>query len=269
MRVPTHFWYGEHDPPATWSEAYARRVHAARVTVVPDAAHAAHLEDSDSFRAAVRALLPKAERGVAPGAPPPSPSAPRKLPFAAQFVFGACILATALLAARLRAWVARKLVHVGIGVLLVFAELDDWKVRYAVYGVTALTLTLTATNGVRSFMRFSHKDVRVDPGIVFYVCTCSAACFFRVEFRNLLPLFLADPMGAIVGRNVNTMKLYGSKSVGGTAAVWITALLTLPEPDWTNRAVGATVVSLLELFGGDYDNVCIGAFLLARAVGHA
>jgi len=269
LQVPAHFWWGAHDPPAAWSEAYARRVHAARVTVVPDAAHAAHLEDSESFRAAVRALLPGAARGVAPPAPPPAAPATPKLPFAAQFVVGACILATALLAVRLAPWVARKLVHVGIGVLLVFAELDDWRVRYAVYVVTALTLTLTATNGARTVMRFSHKDVRVDPGIVFYVCTCSVACFFRIEFLHLLPLFLADPMGAIVGRNVRTPKLYGSKSVGGTAAVWITALLTLPEADVGNRAAGATVVALLELFGGEFDNVCIGAFLLARAAGHA
>ena len=272
LSVPhVHFWWGEHDPPAAWNAAYADMVRSGgkRVTVVPGAAHAAHLEDPGAFQTAVRSLVPRAERGVAPPAPATTRSATFKLDFAAQFVFGVTILLTALLAARLRPWIARKLVHVGIGVLLVHADLEDWKIRCSVYAATALTLALTVSNGVRDVMRFSHKEVRVDPGIVFYVCTCSLACAFQIEFVHLCPLFLADPMGAIVGRNVRTPKLYGSKSVGGTAAVWLTALVTLPEADLANRAVGATVVALLELFGGEYDNVCIGAFLLARAIGHA
>ena len=118
-------------------------------------------------------------------------------------------------------------------------------------------------------MRFLHGDVAVDPGVTFYVCVCSLACYYRIEFIHLLPLFTADPMGAIVGRNLKTPKLCGGpKSVGGTLAVWVTAFWTLYEPDITNRVVGATLIAIIELFAGDYDNPAIGAFLLARAIGH-
>ena len=142
------------------------------------------------------------------------------------------------------------------------------------YVVTSLVLGLIGMGfffkGIipAGWVRFMHTGVQVDPGIVFYLCICSFACFTRIEFVNLTPLFVADPMGAIIGRNFNTPKIYGSKSVGGTAAVWMGAYLTLNEADAINRAVGATLVCLIELFGGDYDNPAIGAFLFARAIGH-
>ena len=75
-------------------------------------------------------------------------------------------------------------------------------------------------------------------------------------------------MGAIVGRNLKTPKLYGSKTVGGTLAVWATAFFTLYEVNPWNRALGATIIAGIELFAGDYDNPSIGVFLLARAIGH-
>ena len=280
--VPVHLLWGEHDPPAAVNEAYARSLDTpdTRATVVPGVGHAAHLEDPDAFRAAALALarmppLAADEPGAGVRQRAPLRYVPRKLSFGAQFACGMAILLTAVLALSLQPWVARKLVHVGIGLLLVHADLDDVRVRGSVYLATALTLALVAA-GVAyraSFrpdacLRFMHAGVAIDPGVVFYVCVCSFACAVRLEFVFLLPLFLADPMGAIVGRNVRSPKLYGSKSLAGTAAVWATAFLTLPEVDAANRAAGATVIAALELWSGDYDNPAIGGFLLLRAIGH-
>ena len=282
--VPVRFLAGETDFTFTpETHAYADAL-GAPVQRVPNASHAVHLENPVAFRDAVRALLPAGNaRGAmrdawdAHAAAPPSRAhqryVPRTLGFGTQFALGILVLVTALCATRLAPWVARKLVHVCIGVLLVHAELEDWRVRASVYVVTALTLALTAAGLLGSaapthWMRFLHTGVSIDPGVVFYVCICSFACAVRLPFVTLLPLFTADPAGAIVGRSISTPKLYGSKSVGGTAAVFVTAFLTLNEADALNRLVGALVIAVLELYSGDYDNPAIGGFLLARAIGN-
>lgn len=187
------------------------------------------------------------------------------LQFEAEFVLGIMLLAgVAVLSNTLKPWVARKAIHMGIGTLLVYSDLQDWRIRASVYLVTLLVTLLLVGVG-RRLLYFLHNR-SVDPGVVTYLFICSFCCARRIDFVNICPLFLADPMGAIVGRLVKTPLLYGKKSVGGSLAVVITAMLTINEHALPLRLFYGVAIGAIELFGGDYDNPLIGAFLLARAL---
>ena len=83
------------------------------------------------------------------------------------------------------------------------------------------------------------------------------------------PLYYADPMGAIVGRNIKTWKVpyAGNKSIGGTLAVIMTAfanLLYFTGCSWEDALVTATLIGIIELYSGEWDNVCISGGLAIR-----
>lgn len=270
-----HMVWGEFDyglTPAPVNEEYMRRLHAsnthASFTILRGASHAAHIEKPEEFQEAARSLVHSDRRRVAPVLERLRRSkvySPRILPFYVQAVFGLCVMGTALMVRMLKPWMARKLVHVGVGLLLVHSDLEDWKIRWAVYAVTVITFAV-CTGRMKRYVRFLHQDMRMDPGITTYVATCSVCCAFGIPFVSIAPLFFADPMGAIVGRNVASPRIYGSKTLAGTMAVSGTAFLTLSDPSVANRCVAAFMIGGIELVAGDFDNPCIAAFLLSRAI---
>lgn len=276
---PLHIVWGEHDyglTPVSITREYAIRA-ANRYTELKDASHAAHIEQPEAFQESVRQMLPKAERGVSLPLPARKRSktyTPRVLPFETQFVIGILILVVALTVSRLQPWVARKLVHMGIGALLVHADTSDLRIRYSVYAATALTASVAMAGAMASssskaqpaqkLVRFMH-DKKVDPGILTYVATCSFCVAADIPFVSIMPLFFADPMGAVVGRNVKSPRVMGSKTLAGSAAVFLTALATLNDPSLPNRAVAAAAITCIELVAGDFDNPSIAVFLLARS----
>ena len=276
--LPVHFVTGAHDygiTPVSTLETYVRDVSARaavrpRLTIVPNASHAVHIEQGDAVRAIVRDMVPASERRRVVPLTPPRRAYPTKLPLAVLAVVGVMLLLGVLLGRGvLPPWIARKAIHIGIGgVLLVRADLDDWRVRAIVYavtvGVVAGALLAYRFAAVQDRLYFLHRGV-VDPGVTTYVVICSVCCAWRVEFADVLPLFLADPMGAIVGRTVTSARVYGSKTLAGTAAVWLTAYATLYGASTDEASVVATVLAAVELFGGDFDNPLIGAILLLRA----
>ena len=157
-------------------------------------------------------------------------------------------------------WQSRKVLHMGTGTLLMLSDASDPYFRCCVYAVTGVVLV-----GVGSTRTFHFAAVR-DVGIMSYLTFCSVVTLVGVPFWRIAPLFYADPCGAIVGRTVNTPKLVGDKSVGGTLSVAAVAALTLFDAPFWWRLVHGAAIAAIELLAGKWDNPAIGCYLLARAL---
>ena len=161
----------------------------------------------------------------------------------------------------LKDWQSRKVLHMGTGTLFILSDVEDPYVRIGIYivafvNVAAITRSLS--------FHFADKG---DIGIISYLLLCSFVAFMQIPFYKIAPLFYADPFGAIVGRTIETQKLVGSKSVGGTAAVFVVAFLTLFDtPDLLVRLFCAAFIAFIELVSGKLDNPCIGMFLVVKAL---
>jgi hypothetical protein len=167
------------------------------------------------------------------------------------------LLAFVFLNTLLPPWGSRKVLHMGTGTLLVLVDPADPLLPWATYAVAALFIAAVWAR------RLHISDVR-DVGITNYLLFCCACVAWGVPFSSVMPLFYADPMGAIVGRTVASPKLVGAKSAAGTAAVFVTAALTAAEASWAGALGSAAAVAGLELFAGKWDNPAIGAWLLCR-----
>ena len=153
-------------------------------------------------------------------------------------------------------WGSRKVLHIGTGLIAMSMDAHDTWIQAAVFFATfGVYLTVPFGN---SF----HFAEKMDVGILTYLTVCSLVILLEVEYWQIAPFFLADPAGAIVGRNVETMKLIGTKSLGGTIAVWVVAAACLFQHSLEERILIGFIIAMLELFSGKYDNACIGAFLL-------
>merc|ERR1712151_549523 len=86
--------------------------------------------------------------------------------------------------------------------------------------------------------------------------------FLQQPVRALTPLFFADPAGAVVGkfcsrRGCNVV-WWENKTVMGTLAVYVFALLSLDVPWVAPRALLALACAAAEAFGGKtFDNAVI------------
>lgn len=153
-------------------------------------------------------------------------------------------------------WGSRKALHMGMGTLLILCDMNDWLIRASVYAASAIVC------GSAQFMRPLHFAEVRDPGITSYLCFVSMCVACGIPLSSIAPLFYADPSGAIVGRNVDSPKLVGSKSAAGTLAVATVAALTLFGVPWPLRAFHGIVLALIELFGGKWDNPLMGTYLV-------
>ena len=167
------------------------------------------------------------------------------------------LLAFVFLNPWLPSWGSRKVLHMGTGSLLMLTDVTDPLIIAATYLVTVLFISVV------SVRKLHFSDVG-DVGIINYLLFCSVCVTLGVPFVHVMPLFYADPMGAIVGRNVPTAKLVGDKSIGGTLAVFATAALTVSEETWMMRIWAGACIATIELFAGKWDNPGISAFLLLR-----
>ena len=167
------------------------------------------------------------------------------------------LLAFVFLNTLLPSWGSRKVLHMGTGTLLVLVDPADPLLPWAMYAVAA-GFVITVWGHSLHF-----ADVK-DVGIINYLLFCSLCVGMGIPFSSVMPLFYADPMGAIVGRNVSSAKLVGSKSLAGTVAVFATAALTAAEPSWGWALLSGAAIAGIELFAGKWDNPAIGAWLLYR-----
>ena len=158
----------------------------------------------------------------------------------------------------LPSWGSRKLMHAGVGLILCASDYQDMCIRYSLH------VTTVACWCSLPFVTVFHFIDRADIGALSYVSFLSVVTFFDVPYYKIMPLFVADPMGAIAGRNINSVKLWGDKSLAGSLAVWIFATLTLYGGTLMGRVMDGFVIAGIELFAGKYDNPCIGVYLVLR-----
>ena len=175
-------------------------------------------------------------------------------------------------------WIARKIVHIGIGSLLMAADPQSQGFALCVFASGAVAVVMVGLPRTSSILG-PYAKLR-DVGILGYsatVCFCVAA---GVPLREIAPLFYADPAGAIVGRlaseyrgkskDVRNPQLFGTeKTLFGTISVAVVASISTflgQEQSLAARMMVGLCVAAIELFGGKLDNPCIGIFLVLTAM---
>ena len=174
-------------------------------------------------------------------------------------------------------YLARKALHMGSGTLCIIAYNKGYKMLIIVVGIIALVGILSKKVTLPTMKDYAlRKEKRKsDLGMANF---CFSTVFFtamEIPLNHISPLYYADPMGAIVGRNIKTWKVpgAGNKSVGGALAVILTAyanLIYCTDCTEADAAITAIFIGLVELYSGEWDNVCIsGGLALRYLVFHA
>jgi len=166
--------------------------------------------------------------------------------------------------APIKPWISRKMVHIGIGTLLLNADITDPYVVNTIYSSCFLGTAYITNQGLKQISDGRKNDGFIkDIGVFGYIVACFTCLLLTVPYDEIAPLFYADPAGAIVGRTTNTTKIWENKTIAGTNAVFCTSLLTthgeIPE-----KIFVATIITMIELFGGKIDNSLIAAFLISK-----
>ena len=154
--------------------------------------------------------------------------------------------------------------------------------RYFVYCVAVSSLMMVWQIGTTYNFRFSSTR---DVGITVYLLIVSTFFFtqtplgyyrpslFVFSYLKCLlteiinPVFLADPLGALVGKSltksgVPNPRWCGSKTLGGSFAVFLASLLTLSFGSWSFRAALSLVIALVEGVTLKFDNLFITGTVL-------
>ena len=183
-----------------------------------------------------------------------------------QLTVGTGVILASAIKAPVSPWISRKIVHIGIGTLLIHADVADSEVVAGIYTAGTAAAGYTAFKGINQISKGREMEGPIkDIGIFGYTVACMAALLLSVSYSDMAPLFYADPAGAIVGRSFNTTKIYDEKSIGGTGAVFATAALTT-DGELEERVMAGSVIALIELFGGKIDNSLIALYLIWKAL---
>ena len=162
-------------------------------------------------------------------------------------------LGVLLIGEGLGTWIGRKIVHIGIGCVVLSVNLTDDHTRLIAIVLGLAVSMATYVSG--SKLRIAHGDR--DKGIcVFALAVAITAAFFPDRPWQLASFFFADPAGAIVGRTLQGPKLHGSKTILGTTAVLLAAYAC--TRNWYHSAC----IAAIECFGGAWDNAFILGYIL-------
>lgn len=150
----------------------------------------------------------------------------------------------------------RKIAHLVSGLILLSIPRNKATNTFCV----AYALYLAARHWLGYPLRFSkHRD----PGITFFAVMLIYTIYKGIPMYILGPLFFADPLAAIIGRNIKSKNIYGAKTSAGTLTVFVVSWMTLYYvPSAFTRLVLSAVVALCELLGGEYDNMIMAVPLL-------
>ena len=183
-----------------------------------------------------------------------------------QLIAGTGTILASAIKAPVSPWISRKIVHIGVGTLLINADISDPDVVAGIYAAGSAAAGYTAFKGINQISKGREVGGPIkDIGIFGYVMACMAALALSVDYSDMAPLFYADPAGAIVGRSFNTTEIYDGKSIGGTSAVFATAALTT-DGGLEDKLMAGIVIAVIELFGGKVDNSLIALFLIWKAL---
>mmetsp|Transcript_288 Transcript_288/g.944 ORF Transcript_288/g.944 Transcript_288/m.944 type:complete len:209 (-) Transcript_288:97-723(-) len=164
---------------------------------------------------------------------------------------------------RLPKFYARKICHGLTGIILQALDTTLPEVKVFVHSVTITSLTMLWAPSVPNW-RFGRKR---DVGMTFYLCLLSVWCQAELSYSVLMPLFYADPAGALVGKfasqrlhpRLNPVWIH-SKTFLGSLAVFVVAYLSLQRPVVIlHRLLTALGIAVAEGLAGDYDNIAISA----------
>lgn len=162
-------------------------------------------------------------------------------------------------------FLARKLCHVGSGIMMLQLDPSDYLARWFVYAVAISSLMMVWEVIPFQFRYSRSKDI----GISMYLVIVVMFFYTQMPLHIIQPVFYADPMGAIVGKALTKLipsfnpQWIGKKTVGGTLAVFITSIITLTYGTLYQKILIGTVSALVEAISLDYDNIMIAAVVIA------
>eukprot|EP00392_Amoebophrya_sp_AT5.2_P008854 g8882.t1 len=167
-------------------------------------------------------------------------------------------------------FLSRKIVHAGSGFMMLFLDPRDPLARYFVYTVVVSSLMMVWELGAPFKFRYSRSR---DIGITVYLMIVGVFFYTQTPLAIIRPVFFADPCGAVVGKWL-TQKVgpkanrawIGSKTVGGTLAVFVAGYLSLAFGTELQKLVIAFFIAVAEALSADYDNLII-AFVVLAAYG--
>ena len=162
-------------------------------------------------------------------------------------------------------FLARKLCHVGSGIMMLQLDPSDYLARWFVYAVAISSLMMVWEVIPFQFRYSRSKDI----GISMYLVIVVMFFYTQMPLHIIQPVFYADPMGAIVGKALTKLipsfnpQWIGKKTVGGTLAVFITSIITLTYGTLYQKILIGMVSALVEAISLDYDNIMIAAVVIA------
>tara|TARA_B100000902_G_scaffold399012_3_gene467974 strand:+ start:777 stop:1349 length:573 start_codon:yes stop_codon:yes gene_type:complete len=161
-------------------------------------------------------------------------------------------------------WISRKIVHIGVGTLLLNADVSDPNVINGIYCSGSLVCSFITINGIKHISDERKSDgIIKDIGIFGYVIACCLCLYLMVPYSEIAPLFYADPMGAIIGKTIESPKIWENKTLAGTSAIFGTSLLTI-DGNIEDKIITSSIITLIELFGNKVDNSLIALFLIIK-----
>ena len=164
---------------------------------------------------------------------------------------------------------ARKLCHAGSGCVMMLINTENGACRLFIYLVAFTSLVMNWELFPTLLPNFWFGAPR-DKGITLYLILVSGWVYCGLSLRILAPVFLADPAGAVVGKWLSShfpkdnKKWIGTKTVGGSMAVFLTTFVTLYRPIATGERIAVALLATLgEAIGGAYDNLVIALVVMA------
>lgn len=181
-----------------------------------------------------------------------------------ELVTGSSLLLLTTTNAPIKPWISRKILHIGIGTLLLNADISDPNVVNGIYSSCFLSGAVITNKGLNKVSddRKNNGFIK-DIGIFGYIVACYMCLLLSVPYNEISPLFYADPAGAIIGRTTNSTKIWENKTIAGTSAVFATSLLTL-NGNIEEKILCSFIITIIELVGGKIDNSLIAFFLIAK-----
>ena len=161
-------------------------------------------------------------------------------------------------------FIARKLCHIGSGIMMLQLDQDDKLARWFVYCVAISSLMMVWEVIPFQFRYSKEKDV----GISIYLVIVTIFFYAQLPLNIIQPVFYADPLGAIVGKGLTKLKIYnpawiGQKTIGGTAAVFIATILSLNFGTLPQKILLGALAAVVEGISLEYDNLMITAVILS------
>ena len=116
-------------------------------------------------------------------------------------------------------------------------------------------------------LKFRYASTR-DIGISVYLLLVVVFFYNLIPLEIIKPVFFADPLGALVGRQLTESGVWnpawiGKKTIGGSLAVLAATLATLTFGNFAQKLLLSVLVALAEGLSCDYDNLFIAALVIA------